>query len=84
MQNFIKVNYFSLTMRPSTYCQQREDPDLDVFDCLLLFSSGIPNRAFQAEFSYLTPITGNLVRLVLDIDPLAGQIDKSRTLRRNW
>jgi hypothetical protein len=83
MQNFMKVNYSGLTVRPSTYCQQRDYPELDLFDCLLLFSSGIPNRAFQAEFSYLTPITGNFVKLVLDVDPLAGQIDKSRTLRRN-
>ena len=83
MQNFIKVSYLNTTVRPSTYCQQREDPELDLFDCLLLFSSGIPNRAFQAEFSYLTPVVGTQVKLVVNVDPLAGQIDKTRTMRRN-
>ncbi len=56
---------------------------MDVFDCLLLFSSGIPKKAFEAEFSYWIPIIGTHVKLIVKIDPLSGQIDKAKSMRRS-
>lgn len=83
MENFIKVSYLNTTYKPSTYCTQRDYPDLDIFDCLLLYSSGVPNKAFTAEFSYISPVNDTVIKLQINVDPLSLQAQKINNLRRS-
>ena len=52
MENFMKTSFPDSTVIPTVYCSQREEPDLDLFDCLAIYSSGIPNRKFNMVFSF--------------------------------
>jgi len=45
MQSFLKGKFKTLP-RPTVYCAQRNAPNLDLFDCLLIYPSGVPNRRF--------------------------------------
>lgn len=47
MTNFIKTRFPDSSLVPSVYCSQREAPELDIFECLILYSSGIPNQKFK-------------------------------------
>lgn len=78
MENFIRASY-STVVQPSTFCLQRDFPDLDLFDCLLIYSTGIPNKAFKAEFTYSTE--NSTVKLAVDINPLMAS-QPSKNLRR--
>ena len=51
MQSFIKAD-FEHGIKPTVYCSQRDSPELDVFDCLLIYPSGVPNSDFEIDFSY--------------------------------
>ena len=51
MQSFIKAD-FPRGAKPTVYCSQRQSPNLDTFDCLLIYPSGVPNQAFNINFSY--------------------------------
>jgi len=51
MQNFLKPS-FPPGPKPTVYCSQRVSPNLDTFDCLMLFPSGVPNQNFTVNFSY--------------------------------
>jgi len=51
MQSFIKADFPS-GPKPTVYCSQRSSPNLDTFDCLLIYPSGVPNQAFNINFSY--------------------------------
>ncbi len=51
MQTFIKAE-FANGPKPTVYCSQRQSPNLDTFDCLLIYPSGVPNQAFNINFSY--------------------------------
>jgi len=51
MQGFIKATFPS-GAKPTVYCTQRNSPNLDVFDCLLIYPSGVPNSPFQVNFSF--------------------------------
>jgi hypothetical protein len=51
MQNFIQAA-FPPGPKPTVYCTQRNSPNLDMFDCLLIYPSGVPNKQFSVDFSY--------------------------------
>lgn len=51
MQNFLKTSFPS-GPKPTVYCSQRASPNLDTFDCLLIYPSGVPNSPFTVNFSY--------------------------------
>jgi hypothetical protein len=50
-ENFMKTSFPDSIVVP-TYCSQREDPDLDLYDCLVNYSSGVPNKKFKIVFSF--------------------------------
>ena len=68
MQNFIKSSY-TVSNPPTTYCAQRSSPELNLFDCLLIFPSGVPNQQFTAKFSY--DYQGRRGNADVVVDPLA-------------
>lgn len=51
MQNFIQTVVNS-AQKPTVYCSQRPSPNLDTFDCLMIYPSGVPNQNFSINFSY--------------------------------
>jgi hypothetical protein len=51
MQSFLKATFPS-GARPTVYCSQRASPNLDTFDCLLIYPSGVPNSPFSVNFAY--------------------------------
>jgi hypothetical protein len=51
MQSFIQTSFPS-GPKPTVYCAQRNSPNLNLFDCLLIYPSGVPNGQFQVNFSY--------------------------------
>ena len=51
MQGFLQASFPS-GPRPTVYCSQRPAPNLDTFDCLLIYPSGVPNNPFSVNFSY--------------------------------
>ena len=51
MQNFMKVEFPS-GPKPTVYCSQKPNPDLNLFDCLLIYPSGVSNNVFDVKFSY--------------------------------
>ena len=50
MQGFIKAAFPS-GPKPTVYCSQRNSPNLDIFDCLLIYPSGVPNIPFQINYT---------------------------------
>jgi hypothetical protein len=69
MESFIKTKFPDSTSVPSVYCSQREAPELDTFDCLAIYSSGIPNQRYRIEFSY--NYQGESGFISVQVDPLA-------------
>jgi hypothetical protein len=51
MQSFIQSSFPS-GPKPTVYCAQRNSPNLNIFDCLLIYPSGVPNSVFKVNFSY--------------------------------
>lgn len=51
MSQFMQIS-FPNSVKPTYYCQQRLPPNLDIFDCLLIYPSGVPNARFTINFSY--------------------------------
>jgi hypothetical protein len=51
MQNFMQSSFPS-GPKPTVYCAQRTSPNLNIFDCLLIYPSGVPNGIFTVNFSY--------------------------------
>lgn len=47
MESFMKTKFPDSSAVPSVYCSQREAPDLDLFDCLAIYSSGVPNQKYK-------------------------------------
>lgn len=45
MQNFISTR--TSGAKPTVYCSQRPSPNLDTFDCLMIYPSGVPNSQFS-------------------------------------
>lgn len=77
MQNFIKTSFPS-GPKPTVYCSQRPSPNLDTFDCLLIYPSGVPNAQFSVNFSFdYQSITG---AATVNVDPFA--VSNSVKLRK--
>lgn len=51
MQSFMQSSFAS-GPKPTVYCAQRNSPNLNMFDCLLIYPSGVPNSPFSVNFSY--------------------------------
>lgn len=68
MQNFIKSSFPS-GPKPTVYCSQRPNPNLDTFDCLLIYPSGVPNTQFSVNFSY--DYQGKTGSTTVRVDPFA-------------
>jgi hypothetical protein len=68
MQNFIQSS-FPNGPKPTVYCAQRNSPNLNLFDCLLIYPSGVPNGQFQVNFSY--NYQGKSGSAVVNVNPLA-------------
>ena len=69
MQNFMQAAFPS-GPKPTVYCAQRNSPNLNIFDCLLIYPSGVPNNNFQVNFSY--NYQGKSAALVVKVNPLAS------------
>ena len=69
MQSFIKADFAS-GQKPTVYCSQRASPNLDTFDCLLIYPSGVPNSPFSINFSYNYQAKSGAV--TVKVDPFAA------------
>jgi cysteine-rich repeat protein len=76
MQAFIKSSFPSGT-KPTVYCAQRNSPNLNIFDCLLIYPSGVPNSQFQVDFSF--NYQGKSGQATVRVNPLAA----ARATNRN-
>jgi Domain of unknown function (DUF4215) len=70
MQGFIKA-VFPSGPKPTVYCTQRNSPNLDIFDCLLIYPSGVPNSPFQINFSF--NYQGRSGETTVKVSPLAAK-----------
>ena len=67
---FIKSNFPGNSgPLPSVYCTQQNSPNLDTFDCLLIYPSGVPNTVFDINFSYNHQ--GQTGQAIVSVDPFA-------------
>ncbi len=48
----MKISFPNSAVVPTVYCTQRDAPEKDIFDCYVLYNSGVPNKKFNIEFSY--------------------------------
>ena len=75
MQNFIKSSFPS-GPKPTVYCSQRASPNLDTFDCLLIYPSGVPNNPFNVNFSF--SYQGQSGSATVNVNPLAASNSRLR------
>lgn len=53
MESFMQTGFPSgNSLLPAVYCAQENSPNLQNFDCLLIYPSGVPNQPFNLTFSY--------------------------------
>jgi hypothetical protein len=69
MQNFIQSN-FATGAKPTVYCSQRTSPNLNLFDCLLIYPSGVLNKSFTVGFSF--NYQGKSRKVDVNVNPLAS------------
>jgi hypothetical protein len=74
MQSFIQSTFPS-GPKPTVYCAQRNSPTLNIFDCLLIYPSGVPNNQFQVNFSY--NYQGKSGSTTVNVNPLTASNSKS-------
>ena len=79
-QNFIKASFPS-GPKPTVYCSQRGSPNLDTFDCLLIYPSGVPNAIFNVDFSFSK--NGVNGKATVQVDPFAVTNSRTRGRGRN-
>jgi hypothetical protein len=72
MQSFMKTSFPDSTSIPTVYCSQREQPDEDLWDCLAIYSSGIPNKKFNVVFSF--DYQGDKGKINILVDPLKSAL----------
>lgn len=65
MKQFIKAS-FPGAVQPTVYCLQRAAPNLDLFDCLLIYPSGVPNQQFTIDFRFSYQGRSASVRVVVN------------------
>lgn len=75
MQNFMKSDFGS-SFKPTVYCSQRPSPNLDTFDCLMIYPSGVPNQNFSVNFSY--SYQGKTGATTVAVDPFAVRNNRNR------
>lgn len=75
MQNFMKSSFPS-GPKPTAYCSQRASPNLDTFDCLLIYPSGVPNNPFTVNFSF--NYQGQSGSATVNVNPLAATNSRRR------
>jgi len=80
MQNFIQATFPS-GAKPTVYCAQRNSPNLDTFDCLLIYPSGVPNSKFAINFSY--NYQGRSGATTVSVNPLTASSARSNRVQ-NW
>jgi hypothetical protein len=80
MQSFIKSDFPS-GPKPTVYCSQRPNPNLNTFDCLLIYPSGVPNTQFAVNFSY--NYQGKTGATTVNVDPFAVSNSLAATRSRN-
>ena len=80
MQSFIKAS-FPEGPTPTIYCSQRNSPDLDIFDCLLIYPSGVPNSDFDVKFSY--DFQNKKASQTVNVNPLTATNSRTRTNSRH-
>ena len=78
-QRFIKTS-FKNVQAPTVYCSQRANPELDTFDCLMIYASGVPNQLFSIDFSF--NYQGQTGSTTVDIDPFAVANSRANSRRR--
>lgn len=81
MMQFIQTG-FPNSFKPSVYCMQRLAPSLDLFDCLLVYPSGVPNGKFTINFSY--NYQGRAASTIVTVDPLSSILTARDRTRRNF
>jgi len=79
MQNFMKAKFIGCNP-PTLFCSQKTVPAKNLFDCLLIFPSGVPNKQFSIDFSY--SYNGNSGLTTVAVDPIQAQLSQSN-LRSN-
>ena len=78
MKNFMKSE-LPPGVKPTVYCIQKGSPELNKFDCLLIYPSGIPNRQFTIKFSY--NYQGQSAQTFVTVNPF-NTINAQRSRRR--
>jgi len=81
MQSFIKTEFAS-GQKPTVYCSQRQSPNLDTFDCLLIYPSGVPNSPFSIKFSYNYQAKSGSV--TVKVDPFAASNSRRGRNDSSW
>lgn len=66
------------TQPASAYCRQKGN-DKSVFECLLVYTSGLPNIKFSVHFSY--NYKGDQGEKTVEINPLKSKF-QNRSLKR--
>ena len=79
MQSFIKASFYG-ALQPTVYCAQRDSPELDLFDCLLIYPSGVPNSEFEVDFRY--DFEGKRASNKITVDPFKATYNTRRNSRR--
>ena len=72
MQSFVQVAFRSAP-KPTVYCQQEASPKLNLFDCLLIYPSGVPNSQFNVSFAY--NYLGHAANTTVLVDPLSATLN---------
>ena len=78
MQSFMQTSY-STVQKPMAYCNQENSPNQDIWDCLLVYSSGVPNQIYNVTFSY--NYNGLIGNLTVSINSLAANSSPARSLQ---
>lgn len=67
MKQFIKPQ-FTNSYKPTVYCLQEGSPNLNLFDCLMIYPNGVPNNLFKIIFSY--NYQGHSANTTISVDPV--------------
>jgi hypothetical protein len=78
MENFIKSKFID-SITPTVYCSQRTSPETNLFDCLLIYPSGVPNKKYYVDFSYDFQSKNGYLRVL--VDPLSQLNSIKKSLR---
>lgn len=77
-RSFIKYSFPDPATSPSSVFCVQSNSDTKVFQCLCIYASGVPNRAFDANFEY--NFQGKTGFYRANIDPLSSPLS-TRSLK---